>query len=33
VAVTADGAHLYATSDYGNVVSHFNIAGFTAARR
>jgi DNA-binding beta-propeller fold protein YncE len=33
VAVTADGAHLYATSDYGNVVSHFKIAGFTAARR
>jgi DNA-binding beta-propeller fold protein YncE len=33
VAVTGDGAHLYTTSFYGNVVSQFRIAGFTAARR
>jgi 6-phosphogluconolactonase (cycloisomerase 2 family) len=31
LAVTADGAHLYTTSINGRVVSHFKIAGFTAA--
>jgi DNA-binding beta-propeller fold protein YncE len=33
VAVTADGANLYATSISGNGVSHFRIAGFTSAGR
>ena len=32
VAVTADGAHLYATSVIGGAVSHFTIAGFAARR-
>jgi len=31
LAVTGDGAHLYATAFTGNAVSHFAIAGFTTA--
>jgi len=31
LAVTGDGANLYATAFWGNAVSHFTIAGFTTA--